>query len=140
MLLVRTELGASKIHGIGLFADETVAKGSVVWREDNGESYLVYSPAEWARFVARLSPETLRHVKRYTMKGNRDDDFELFLDNTRFLNHSTSPSLVIDDATDDLVADRDLSKGEELTIDYTTLYDPVYLSEILAPETYSTHS
>ena len=32
MLLVKTRLGASAIHGIGLFADEFIPKDTVTWR------------------------------------------------------------------------------------------------------------
>ncbi len=32
MLLVKTKLGLSKIHGIGLFADENIKKGTIIWK------------------------------------------------------------------------------------------------------------
>jgi len=32
MLLVKTKLGPSKIHGIGLFVDEFIPKGTIVWK------------------------------------------------------------------------------------------------------------
>ena len=31
MLLVRTRLGPSTIHGIGVFADEDIPRGTIVW-------------------------------------------------------------------------------------------------------------
>lgn len=33
MLLVKTKLGKSEIHGVGLFADEFIAKGTVIFKE-----------------------------------------------------------------------------------------------------------
>ena len=34
MLLVKTKIGTSKIHGIGLFADQDISKGTIVWSFD----------------------------------------------------------------------------------------------------------
>jgi hypothetical protein len=34
MLLVRTTLRPSGVHGLGLFADEFIPKGFVIWRFD----------------------------------------------------------------------------------------------------------
>jgi hypothetical protein len=34
MLLVKTKLGQSKIHGIGLFADELIPMGRIIFKED----------------------------------------------------------------------------------------------------------
>lgn len=31
MLLIKTKLELSKIHGVGLFADEFIAKGTKIW-------------------------------------------------------------------------------------------------------------
>lgn len=31
MLLIKTKLDLSKIHGVGLFADEFIAKGTKIW-------------------------------------------------------------------------------------------------------------
>ena len=36
MLLVKTKIGPSKIAGIGLFADEFIAKGTPVWKFEPG--------------------------------------------------------------------------------------------------------
>ena len=32
MLYVKTKIRLSKVHGIGLFADENIPKGTVIWR------------------------------------------------------------------------------------------------------------
>ncbi len=32
MLLIKTKLDLSKIHGIGLFAGEDIPKGTIIWR------------------------------------------------------------------------------------------------------------
>jgi len=34
MFLVKTRIGPSKIHGIGVFADERIPKGQMIWMFD----------------------------------------------------------------------------------------------------------
>src|SRR6516225_3895295 len=52
MLLVKTTLRPSEVHGLGLFADEFIPKGTVIWRFDGrvdhryDESQLAALPAE----------------------------------------------------------------------------------------------
>lgn len=36
MLLVKTKIGPSTIHGIGLFADEYIPEGTFIWRFQPG--------------------------------------------------------------------------------------------------------
>ena len=32
MLYVKTKIGQSKIHGMGLFADQFIKKGTIIWK------------------------------------------------------------------------------------------------------------
>ncbi len=41
MLLVKTHLGKSKINGIGLFADEFISKGKVIWKFTPGFDFVL---------------------------------------------------------------------------------------------------
>ncbi len=36
MLLVKTQLKNSRIHGVGIFADEDIPKGTAIWRDYEG--------------------------------------------------------------------------------------------------------
>ncbi len=36
MLLVKTKIGQSKIHGIGIFAEQFIPKGTVIWKFMSG--------------------------------------------------------------------------------------------------------
>jgi SET domain-containing protein len=120
MLLVKTTLRPSEVHGLGLFADEFIPKGTVIWRFDGGvdrryeESQLAALPAEEQERLftfCYVNPGT----RLYVYCG----------DNARYINHSEQPN------TDDLgfeegefegegvtIAARDIQPGEEILSDY----------------------
>jgi uncharacterized protein len=112
MLLIRTRIGLSPIHGNGVFACETALAGSTVWQ---------YEPA----FDRVISEEELRtmpaafceYINMYAYHST-DIDGRLLLpcDHARFLNHSADPN------TKELpfrsVASRLIKSGDEITCDY----------------------
>jgi uncharacterized protein len=119
-LLVRTTVRRSQVHGLGLFAEEFILKGTVVWRFDGrvdrryNEGQLVALPEEEQdrlRTFCYLNPRT----RLYVYCG----------DNARYINHSEQPN------TKDLgfeegvfegegitIAARDIQPGEEILSDY----------------------
>ncbi|HXW60187.1 MAG TPA: SET domain-containing protein [Myxococcota bacterium] len=117
MLLVKTKLGLSSIDGIGLFADQFIAKGTRVWQWSDGFDIRVK-----ASELERLSPQALETFLRYSFLSKRTGLYVLCFDNARFLNHSVTPNLndtSADDSEEGLdVAIRDIHPGEELTSDY----------------------
>jgi hypothetical protein len=116
MLLVKTKIGPSEIHGLGLFAAEDVAAGTLVWRWDEGLD-LAWPSLE-------VLPEPFRaYVLHY---GFRWDGLQrLAVDNARFVNHSDDPNTVEDGAT--MRARRQITSGEEITENYLES-DPDYFS------------
>ena len=48
MLLVKTYLDKSSIHGLGVFASQVIRKGTKVWRFVDGFDR-VYSPTQFAK-------------------------------------------------------------------------------------------
>ncbi len=128
MILIKTKLGLSDIQGIGLFADEDIPRGTMV---DNNDalSIITYTEEEWRAREKNLSAESFKQVKRYAYKDNKDGLYWLNLDDVRFMNHSETPT--IETRGDADYAVRDIKKGEEITIDYRTFYDPAYFNEII---------
>lgn len=113
MLLVKTRIGPSHIHGTGLFADEPIPAGSAVWifHSDIDQRYTV------GRFDS-LHPRAREAIQHY---GYREDGiWYLCGDDARFLNHAKTPNLVVAQSPDLVVAARDIARGEELTEDYST--------------------
>lgn len=113
MLLVKTYIAPSKIHGMGLFAGEFIAKGTETWVLDMRIDYLL-SEEE----IAALPVGVQEQIDRYAYV-RRDGIHVLCGDDARFFNHSDLPNISSDpqdDAPD--VALRDIHPGEELFCDY----------------------
>ena len=118
MLMVRTQLGISKIHGIGLFADEFIPKGTITWRFMDGFDIRLPQSA-----VDALSPPTRDQFLKYAYFDERVGVYELCSDDARFFNHADDPNTAsVESPTGGAVdvATRDIAKGEELTCDYRT--------------------
>ena len=120
MMLVRTRVCPSEVHGLGVFADEFILKGTVVWRYDGrvdrryDESHFAALPKKdqkRLRPFCYLNP----HTRRYIYCG----------DNARYMNHSEQPNTLNLDYADGVfegevltIAARDIHPGEEILSDY----------------------
>jgi len=116
MLLVRTRLGPSAIHGLGVFAVAPISPGTEVWRFTPGFD-LELDPA-----LVERQPEHVREwLLVYGYLDPRLKRFILCCDDARFINHSATPNLRPDFARERHgvdVALREIAAGEELTVDY----------------------
>lgn len=114
MLLVKTRIGQSKIHGTGLFADQFIPKGTIVWRFDPGID-LKFKQEE----ISELDGSMYDHLYLSTTTG-----LYLFCnDDAKYMNHSLKPTLDGVELGDTEgeggdIAIRDIEPGEELTYDY----------------------
>lgn len=115
MLLVKTHLAPSTVHGIGLFASEFIAKGTVIWRFDDRID------RTFTRAEREALPEPARgFVATYSYPREVGSDVhDLDGDHARFMNHSDEPntSCIVD-----TIASRDIQAGEELLCDYGEFY------------------
>lgn len=111
MLLVKTYVAPSAIHGLGLFAGEPIARGARIWRFDPRIDR-VFDRAE-----REGAPEPLKSFLAVYAYPERpgSETFVLDGDNARFMNHSSEPNT---DCEVDTIATRDISPGEELLCDY----------------------
>lgn len=117
MLHVRTTIKPSPIHGIGLFADQHIKKGTIVWQFEPGLDLVVCEP----RF--RNLPAFIQtYLKRYAYL-NRNNCYVLCFDDAKHFNHAAKPNVVgvpslsADEDID--IAARDIAPGEELTTNYS---------------------
>jgi SET domain-containing protein len=116
MLLVPTRIAPSTIHGIGVFALESITKGTAVWRFAKGLDM------EFGREIVDTLPAHVRTF--FAHYGYLDRNMKriiLCFDDARFVNHSDAPNVATDYAQDPYgldVALRDIAAGEELTMDY----------------------
>lgn len=99
--------------GLGVFATRPIARGTIVWVQDDLD--IVLSP----RRVAALDDARRAQVLEYAFRDQRGD-YVLCWDLGRFVNHSFHPTCIAT-AWDLEVAGRDIAAGEQLTDDYGSL-------------------
>ena len=114
MLLVKTRLGPSTIHGIGVFADEDIPRGTMVWSFNP-----LIDKALTDEEIEGLPALAQEFIEIYGFY--RDDLCVLCGDHGMFVNHSSTPNL--ESPEDQSFASRDIKKGEELTEDYDNYDD-----------------
>jgi SET domain-containing protein len=120
MLLTKTRLGMSGIHGVGLFADQFIPAGTIVWK---------FNPLIDIRFpgeeFSSLSEEAREQIRKYSYRERSSGLYVLCGDDARFFNHSPEPNCIdiCDGDNGDITkAIADIERGEELTCDYS-LFD-----------------
>ncbi|MEM9373547.1 MAG: SET domain-containing protein-lysine N-methyltransferase [Planctomycetota bacterium] len=112
MLIVNTRLGASPIHGVGVFVLEPIAQGQAI-SEDDPRAQITFTPEQ----VEALPDPLRRFIEAYGWPSAPDrDEYILTVDNEKYMNHSTAPNI-----DQNGIALRDIEVGEELTIDYADL-------------------
>ena len=112
MLLVRTKLGPSPIHGTGVFADEPVAAGQAIWEFAPGLDLVI--PLER---IPALPDAFQAYLNTYAyLSHDVGGGMVLSCDHAKFLNHSDAPNTVI--APRLTRARRDIAAGEEITCSY----------------------
>lgn len=116
MLIVETYLSPSKIHGIGLFANQFIPQGTIVYKYEEAFTKS-YSQQE----LLRMRDD--KFAKRILMKHawKRGDMYIISLDDDRFTNHSDEPNTHT--IGDDTFASIDIHKGEEITGNYNHFYE-----------------
>lgn len=116
MLIKRTKLGPSTIHGIGLFAAEPIAKDEIVWKFQPGFD-MELTPEQ----KESLPPLAQEWFKTYGYLDFHLERYMCCVDDARFMNHSDTANVHADYETEKYGigrALRNIEAGEELTIDY----------------------
>jgi uncharacterized protein len=109
MLLVKTSLGKSRIHGIGVFADQLVRKDAKMWRFVYG-----FDRYYTRKRLAKLPKPAKDYIRLHGYQwGN---EILLSMDYDTFMNHSENPNTYFHDGF--VLARRNIRKGEEITNDY----------------------
>jgi SET domain-containing protein len=114
MLIVKTNLKYSDIHGLGCFAGEDIKKGQLVWRFDEGID-LVFNEAQLKKLPISFT-EFLK-IYAYSPLNSQEKTYILCADHARHMNHSEDPNL-FETPDGQNIALRDIKEGEEFTCDY----------------------
>jgi SET domain-containing protein len=122
MLTVLASAKPSPIHGVGLFADEFIPKGTVTWRF-NPVWDLIFPKDD----VEKLPESQKRLIKFFAYFSEKRQAYIYSIDDSRFLNHSAHPNHDVLPFPNEVelcnVSNRDIQIGEELTVDYRTFDD-----------------
>lgn len=128
MLLIRTGITVSPIHGVGCFACDSISAGTMVWQLDPRIDLV------FARDEILAMPRAMQiFLVQYASKDVGQDRYVYCSDNARFINHAGSPNLVHNAVTSAtaMFARRDIAPGEELTLDYRFVDDPQEAGNVL---------
>lgn len=135
MMMVDTELRASRIQGVGVFLRESVSKGQLIWRFDSRIDRIYADPE-----LASLPERTQEFIRTYSTWHEAMAIWVLCGDHGRHFNHSNNPNTLSHGiALGDDVAACDMSAGQELTSDYRTICDamrmnpPYYMIQSSSP-------
>ena len=121
MLLVKTHLGKSKINGIGLFADEFISKGKVIWKFTPGFDFVLTK-----KELNKLPEVAKSWVLHFSYYNEKEGGYVICVDDARFFNHSKNPN-IIDGDNKPSIAKRDIKTGEEITSNYFDFDDDANL-------------
>jgi uncharacterized protein len=118
MLHIKTNLKPSNIHGIGVFADHFIPKGTIVWKFDPDFDIVISEES-----LKILTEPALEQIMNFSYIDKNTYERILCADNIRFCNHFASPNLIHDYSKSkygETFASKDINDGEELTLDYQT--------------------
>ncbi|MFN0109272.1 MAG: SET domain-containing protein-lysine N-methyltransferase [Blastocatellia bacterium] len=92
MLLVNAKVGISKIHGLGLIAQEFIPKGTCIWQFQPGFDLMIGETE-----LAKLSITTQKQIRHYAFYDPARLAYVLSGDDDRFTNHSDNPNTLEED-------------------------------------------
>ena len=118
MLTVKTIVKTSDLEGLGLFANEVIPKGTVVWKFD--PRFDIYFESEE---IEKMEPLQQDFMDRYAYLSTTAGKYVLCSDDARFMNHSAQKSnvdivAVPGEPETRAVAKRDINPGEEILVNY----------------------
>ena len=116
MMLVKSRVAPSGIHGMGLFAVEFIRCGTAIWRFQPGFDH-DFSPEQFAA-LPLLARE---HTRWFCFVSKDNGHVILSGDHACFINHSPTPNTGSPKnpvPTGTTVAGRDIGADEEITCNY----------------------
>jgi uncharacterized protein len=111
MFHFKVKILPSNLHGLGLFADEDIPKGKIVYTI-NPELDLILSNDKYSR----LSDDEKYTIRNYGYYNQKKEQWHLSFDDIRFCNHSPNGNITRKERN--LISKRNIKKGEEITQNY----------------------
>ena len=83
MLTIKAHAGPSRIEGKGLFADEFIPSGTVLWKFDPDYDIVVRP-----EILQQLNDSEQKNFFKYSYRDTQNGLYVLCCDDARFMNHS----------------------------------------------------
>lgn len=119
MLLVKTQVKESKVHGLGLFAVQFIPKGTEVWKFTRG-----FDQQFTREQIFNFPPSLQKYLCGYAWKSEKSGLYCFASDNGKYFNHSNNPNVLSQyrDNEEEVVtvAVRDIQLGEEMLDNYAS--------------------
>jgi len=122
MLLVKTYLDKSRIHGIGVFAGQFIRKDTKIWRFVYG-----FDRYYTRKRLAKLPKAAKNYIKLHGYQWK--NEILLSMDYDTFMNHSENPNTYFHNGY--VIARCNIGKGTEITNDYRA-FEAAFCAAFLA--------
>jgi SET domain-containing protein len=113
-MLIKTKIGPSKIHGTGLFADEFIPEGTLIWKFTQEE-------------ISKLPKAAQEYLGTYIWLSKKSNKYCFSVDNGKYFNHSDNPNSLSAyyDNEEEVVtkAIKNIQPREEITDNYSSFTD-----------------
>jgi len=116
MFKIKYKIAYSKIHGSGVFAEENILKGSIIWEPDKDGQEISQQEFD------QKSPAEKEKISFYGFKSKNTGKYYYSVGDIHFINHSddgnSTERIAMDSGEGIMFAKRGIKKGEEITQDY----------------------
>ncbi|MCX6779506.1 MAG: SET domain-containing protein [Candidatus Magasanikbacteria bacterium] len=117
MLTVKASAKSSKVHGIGLFADEKILRGVITWKF-HPKFDILFDPFE----VNKMPVDQQELIKNYAYLSKESGKYVYSIDDSRFTNHSIKNNIDSVSLPGEIekvgMANKDIEPGEEILANY----------------------
>ena len=128
MIIVKTKVLPSVINNLGLFADEDIEIGTVIWNY-HPSTCIVIQPEQMQVLSQSYPDNFISSINHFGCPYN--DGCLVHLDNMRYINHSETPNTISLD-NDTMIASRKIYCGEELFENYRQYSNKNYCVNFLS--------
>jgi len=90
MIVVKTKLDKSLISGIGLFANQDILKGDLIWKMTSISVFRI-TPDKYKE-LSQIEKDFIKEKDYYWL--DEQGNYLIPIDDSRFVNHSNNPNII----------------------------------------------
>lgn len=119
---VYCRIGISKIHGVGVIAIRDIPEGTNPFVGSSESDYIPFTKQE----LINIDSEVMKMIDDFFITRGNEVLIPMHglngIDLSYFMNHSDTPNIRADHQGNNFIAIKNITKGEELTINYSKDY------------------